>query len=119
MVPVLREDYVAGAVLDPEAMDIDVNAVHQGFLRGLRARGGTTLTGMELIELKRADGLFSVVTSGGTFTASTVINAAGAWCGQGRRHRRRLADRTDAEAPYRVRLRAARRRHDRRLADDR
>jgi D-arginine dehydrogenase len=80
MVPVLREDYVAGAVLDPEAMDIDVNAVHQGFLRGLRARGGTTLTGMELIELKRADGLFSVVTSGGTFTASTVINAAGAWC---------------------------------------
>jgi D-arginine dehydrogenase len=80
MVPVLREDYVAGAVLDPEAMDIDVHAVHQGFLRGLRARGGTSLTGTELIELRRNDNHFNIVTSAGTFAAPVVINAAGAWC---------------------------------------
>ena len=29
-----------GAVFDPGAADIDVNELHQGFLRGLRARGG-------------------------------------------------------------------------------
>lgn len=80
MVPVLREDYVAGAVLDPEAMDIDVHAVHQGFLRGLRTRGGTTLTGAELLGLRYAGGTWAAETSAGTFAARIVINAAGAWC---------------------------------------
>ena len=80
MVPVLREDYVAGAVLDPEAMDIDVHAVHQGFLRGVRERGGTTLTGGELLRLRYADGAWTAETSAGTFTTQVVINAAGAWC---------------------------------------
>jgi len=80
MVPVLREDYVAGAVLDPEAMDIDVHAVHQGFLRGLRARGGTTLIGAELVELKYAGQAWTVVTSTDTFAAPVIVNAAGAWC---------------------------------------
>ncbi len=80
MVPVLREDYVAGAVLDPEAMDIDVHAVHQGFLRGLRARGGTTLTGAELVELKYTGHAWTVVTSTDTFAAPVIVNAAGAWC---------------------------------------
>jgi D-arginine dehydrogenase len=80
LVPVLREDYVASAVLDPEAMDIDVHAVHQGFLRGLRARGGTTLTGTELRQLKYIEGNWSALTSVDTFAASVVINAAGAWC---------------------------------------
>src|ERR1700740_2791079 len=40
LVPLLREDYLAGAVLDPEAMDMDVHAIHWGFIRGMRARGG-------------------------------------------------------------------------------
>src|SRR5579863_8930261 len=40
LVPLLRPDYVAGAMLDPEAMDMDVHAIHWGFIRGMRARGG-------------------------------------------------------------------------------
>src|ERR1700753_2798382 len=32
-VPLLRSSYVAEAALDPHAMDIDVNSVHQGFMR--------------------------------------------------------------------------------------
>ena len=39
-VPVIDPDYVAAAVLEADAMDMDVHAIHQGFLGGLRARGG-------------------------------------------------------------------------------
>src|SRR5262245_27669685 len=42
-IPVLREGYAAAAVFDPDAMDIDVHALHQGYLRGLKARGGQLL----------------------------------------------------------------------------
>src|SRR2546426_4338313 len=38
--PVLREEYLAAAVLEPEAMDMDVHAIHQGFLKSFRGRNG-------------------------------------------------------------------------------
>jgi D-arginine dehydrogenase len=37
-VPVLRQAYVAGAVYDPSALDLDVAAIHQAYLKGFRAR---------------------------------------------------------------------------------
>jgi len=80
MVPVLREDYVAGAVLDPEAMDIDVHAVHYGYLRGLRSRGGTLMTDAELRGLDYRGGLWTASTAVGEFSAPVIVNAAGAWC---------------------------------------
>ena len=39
-VPVLRPACVAGAVYEPDAADMDVHAIHQGFLRGVRRHGG-------------------------------------------------------------------------------
>jgi D-arginine dehydrogenase len=36
-VPLLRAEYLAAAALDPDAMDIDVDGLHQGFLRGASA----------------------------------------------------------------------------------
>lgn len=80
MVPVLREDYLAGAVLDPEAMDIDVHTVHWGYLRGMRARGGALVTDAELLALERNSGIWTAHTSAGDFAAPVVIDAAGAWC---------------------------------------
>lgn len=79
MVPVLREEYVAGAVFDPAAKDIDVHAVHYGFLRQLRRLGGTTITDAELLSLERRNGEWSVRTKAGNFSTPVVINAAGAW----------------------------------------
>ena len=76
----LREDYVAGAVLEPEAEEIDVAALHQGFLRGLRARGGTLMTEAGVTALARARGLWHAETPAGTYCAPVVVNAAGAWC---------------------------------------
>ncbi len=80
ILPVLRPDYVAGAVLEPDAMDIDVHALHQGFVRGIHAWDGTIKTEAEVLALNRAGGGWSVETPGGTWTAPVVVNAAGAWC---------------------------------------
>ncbi len=77
--PILRPDYVAGAVLEPDAMEIDVHALHTGFQRRFRARGGRLVTGARLQELSRTDGLWRAGTTAGTVVAATIVNAAGAW----------------------------------------
>lgn len=78
-VPVLRDGYAAGGVFEPDARDIDVHALHQGFLRGLRARGGRVVTGADVRGLRRANGSWEIRTSAGDFRAPVVVNAAGAW----------------------------------------
>ncbi|MCW2246819.1 D-arginine dehydrogenase [Azospirillum fermentarium] len=78
--PVLRADYVAGAVDEPDAMDIDVHGLLQGYLRGLKARGGRLVTDAEVTAIARADGLWRVDSPAGRFAAPVLVNAAGAWC---------------------------------------
>jgi D-arginine dehydrogenase len=80
MVPVLRDDYVGGAVFDPEAMDIDVHSLHYGFLRGLREHGGETLINAGVVGIERARGEWNVRTQSGNFAARVVLNGTGAWC---------------------------------------
>jgi D-arginine dehydrogenase len=40
LVPVLRAPGLCGAILEEDAQDIDVDALHQGYLRGLRSGYG-------------------------------------------------------------------------------
>ncbi len=80
IVPVLKEGYVAAAVIEPESMDIDVHALHQGYLKGLRQRGGKVVTGAEVTALSRSKGAWTLETPAGSFAAPVVVNAAGAWC---------------------------------------
>ncbi len=77
--PALDPDYLAGAVLDPTSMDMDVHAIHQGFLRGVRAAGGKIMTDAEVVGLQRGGEGWTVETKAGTWRAPVVINAAGAW----------------------------------------
>lgn len=77
--PALDPDYVGGAVLDPTSMDMDVHAIHQGFLRGVRAAGGKIVTDAEVTGLQRDGEGWTVETRAGTWRAPVVINAAGAW----------------------------------------
>lgn len=79
-VPVLRRDYVAHAFIEPEAMDIDVHAVHRGYLRGITAAGGRVVTDAEVTGIARKGDAWNVNTRAGDFAAPIVINAAGAWC---------------------------------------
>ena len=79
-VPVLRRERVHGAIYDPTASDIDTDALHQGYLRGIRRHQGSVHTDCEVTGLQREDnGQWRVDTPGQTFTAPIVINAAGAW----------------------------------------
>ena len=80
MVPVLRPEAVAAAVFEPDAFDIDVDALHQGYLRAMRAAGGELRTNAEVRDVRRDAGLWRVGTSAGDFSAPVLINAAGAWC---------------------------------------
>jgi D-arginine dehydrogenase len=80
MVPVLRPDHVVGAVYEPDAMDIDVHELHQGYLRRLRQRGGRIVTDAEVHALARDGDAWTVSTGAGEFAAPVVVNAAGAWC---------------------------------------
>lgn len=79
-VPSIRPGYAAGGVWDPECRDIDVHALHQAYLAGFRARGGTIVTGAEVTGLTRVPSGWQVTCRDGRHMhADVVINAAGAW----------------------------------------
>lgn len=79
MNPLVREDYVAGGLIDTASADIDVHALHQGYLKLFKAKGGTLACTAEVTELTGDGGAWQVETTVGDFTAPIVINAAGAW----------------------------------------
>jgi D-arginine dehydrogenase len=80
MFPRLRESYVAAGLYEAGARDIDVDALHQGFLRGARARGAEIRLGCEVTAIAGTAGGLSVsCASGESFQAEVVVNAAGAW----------------------------------------
>lgn len=81
-VPVLRGEHLAGAFYEPDSMDMDVAAIHQGFLRGLRRRGGQVVTQAETHEIQHIEGAWQVRTACDTYTSPCIVNAAGAWCDQ-------------------------------------
>lgn len=78
--PPLRTDLIDCALYEPHSMEIDVHALHQGFVRGLRERGGRIVTGASVIALTRSGGSWHVRTADGTVhIAPLVVDAAGAW----------------------------------------
>ncbi len=80
MVPVLREGYAAMAAIEADCFDIDVAAMHQGFLRQARGRGGVLALRHRAGRIWRADGAWHAETSAGeVFSAPIIVNAAGAW----------------------------------------
>ena len=83
LIPVLRPENVLGAVLNPEPADMDVHALHQGYLRGIARSAGTVVCKAEVTALQYRDGLWHAQAGGSgaqsRYQAPIVINAAGAW----------------------------------------
>ena len=77
--PLVRPDYVRSGLFDDSGRDIDVAALHQGYLRQFRAAGGVLLTGADVSGLAGTRSEWTVETSRGTFRAGSIVNAAGAW----------------------------------------
>lgn len=81
MVPALRSEKVSAAIYEPDSFDMDVHAIHQGYLRGFRRAGGTLVCDVEVVTIERRGDLWRVRTAAGDEHAAPVlINAAGAWC---------------------------------------
>ena len=79
MMPLLREGYAAAALMEHDAADIDVHALHHGYLRLLKERGGSVVTSSDVNGLAQTADGWRVETGKGAFSALTVVNAAGAW----------------------------------------
>jgi D-arginine dehydrogenase len=80
MAPALRPGYLTAAALEDEAFDMDVAALHQGFLKMLRSHGGELGLRRRAGRIERRNGAWHVETvSGETFQAPILVNAAGAW----------------------------------------
>ena len=79
LLPVFDATQLAGGVLDASAADLDVDALHQGFLRRARALGASLRLECTIGSIDAVGSGWSVATSQGVFTAPVVINAAGAW----------------------------------------
>ncbi|HXG99893.1 MAG TPA: FAD-dependent oxidoreductase [Sphingomicrobium sp.] len=78
-IPGLRPEWQRG-LLEPGCADIDVAALHAYCLSRLRAAGGTVRTGAALGHAERRRGVWHVTLANAeTVTATTVVNAAGAW----------------------------------------
>lgn len=81
LVPVLNEAIVDGFV-DDGARDIDVHALHQGFLRGLRQAGGALWCNAQVSALAHdaATRCWGVTLADGRMLHTPLlVNAAGAW----------------------------------------
>lgn len=79
--PLLRDGYAAAGLLDTTGNDIDVAALHQGYLRRFKAAGGEVRTRTEVAGLMREGEGWRIETPAGPIQARIVVNAAGAWAG--------------------------------------
>ena len=83
LLPVLRPEAAAFGVLDASATDVDVHALHQGFLRGARAAGTQLVCDAELTACHRDRERWQLQTGRGgdprRWSARLLVDAAGAW----------------------------------------
>lgn len=78
-VPVIAPEYAARAMFEPDVFDIDVYALHDAYLRGVRRAGAEILFEAEIKALSYANRVWRVRTESQSYSAPLVVNAAGAW----------------------------------------
>ena len=80
LVPVLDSEVLVDGFLDHGARDIDVHGLHQGYIRGLRQRGGDLWCNAEVQAINRVNDFWHIaLPHGRSIRAKVIINAAGAW----------------------------------------
>lgn len=75
----LDPEYVAGAIWEPVASDIDVAGLHQAFVRLARSNEARILTDSRVQGISSVGDKWTVRTEDTTIECDAVINAAGAW----------------------------------------
>ncbi len=78
--PVLRTEGLLGAIAEADAMDIDVHALHQGWLRAARRQGALLWTAAELRSAQHDGQAWTLALADGRgLRTQVLVNAAGAW----------------------------------------
>ena len=78
--PLLEPAAAAGGAIFEEAEDMDVAAIHGGFLKGARAAGAVLRLDAEVTGLDRKGGHWTIrMRDGDPVGAGTIVNASGAW----------------------------------------
>jgi len=81
--PLLRPERIEIALHEPGAMEIDVHALHQTYVRGLRRRNGAIAVSARITAARADARTWTVVDAAGrSWQAPLVVNAAGAWADQ-------------------------------------
>lgn len=78
-VPILRRSQISGAVLEPDAGDIDVGRLHAGWLLEAREHGAEIRLGVGDYSIERRRGGWRLRGSGWTMQSPVLVNATGAW----------------------------------------
>lgn len=76
---ILRPEVLARAAYEPDASDIDVDALMSTHRKGLLGAGGRIVTRADVTSLTRSDGRWHITTPNEVITAPILVNAAGAW----------------------------------------
>ncbi len=76
--PYLRDGWQGAALFEPDCQDIDVAALHQGFLAGAKRNGAILRTDSPVISLRHRNE-WQVETPTGVEVVDIVAIAAGAW----------------------------------------
>jgi D-arginine dehydrogenase len=79
LVPILDPQRILEASYEADARDIDVAALHQGWLRIAMAAGTRLLKSSPVLSAERSNGRWRVATPDAIVEAGVVVNAAGAW----------------------------------------
>lgn len=81
LVPCLDPDTLAGALYDGQGQDMDVHALHQGFLKGAQAKGVSLRLDAEVVSAQWDGECWDVQLEGEATRLRTrvLVNAAGAW----------------------------------------
>lgn len=78
IVPILNRDRLAAATYE-DAQDIDVAALHQGWLKSARGNSARLLNDSEVTRGEFRAGRWTLEAGGRRIVARIVVNAAGAW----------------------------------------
>lgn len=79
LVRILNPDSVVFGVHEPDARDMDVDAIWQGYRRQARRLGASFLANAELLSARWNSLRWTIQTSAGTIYADILLNAAGPW----------------------------------------
>ena len=77
--PVLRSEKILGGIYEPDASDMDVHSIHQGYLRGAKKNGAQLICDAQVIQIQLNGKVWHVHAGGQRYETRVLINAAGAW----------------------------------------